>query len=182
MRKKKCYKNCKGTECVGERERERIYRDTKEKLRVSLPLETNKRVRLFLYLWCDTLQNVETERDRVEINGRWTQGILYGCSQVGFMAHLDSTRQKRTRNQSRMLIRSSGSDLVRFWIVLVGFGFIVSNVILAGSVEIWPDHNEISPNLVEFGLDLDEISPDVIEFLVIFIGEFQILPIFVSFH
>ena len=82
-------------------------------------------------------------------------------------------------------------------------GCIVDDVILVGSVEIWLDHDEISPNLVIFGLDLDGILPDLIEILpdlirsglnldeissdlmgfqVIFVGELQIPPVFVSFR
>ena len=34
---------------------------------------------------------------------------------------------------------------------------------LVGSVEIWPDHDKISPDLVGSGLDLDEISPNLIQ-------------------
>ena len=32
---------------------------------------------------------------------------------------------------------------------------------LAGSIEIWPDHDKISPDLVGSGLNLNEISPDL---------------------
>ena len=33
---------------------------------------------------------------------------------------------------------------------------------LAKSVEIWPNHNKISPNLIGFGLDLNKISSNLI--------------------
>ena len=51
-------------------------------------------------------------------------------------------------------------------------GWIADDVILAGSVEIWPDHDEILPDLVKSGLDstrsrqiwtrFDEISSDLV--------------------
>ena len=47
--------------------------------------------------------------------------------------------------------------------------WIAGDVILAGSIEIWPDHNEIlldlieiSPDLVRSGLHLNEISSDLV--------------------
>ena len=61
-----------------------------------------------------------------------------------------------TRNASR--IKRFGSCRV--------LGCIADDVILAGSVEIWLDHDEISPNLVKFGLDLDGILSDLIEILL----------------
>ena len=57
-----------------------------------------------------------------------------------------------TRNASR--IERFGSCRV--------LGCIADEVILAGSVEIWLDHDEISPNLVKFGLDLDGILPNLV--------------------
>ena len=95
---------------------------------------------------------------------------------------------KSTRNASR--IERFGSCRV--------LGCIADDVILAGSVEIWLDHDEISPNLVKFGLDLDGILPDLVRsgldldldeisldlmgFQVIFVGELQIPSVFVSFR
>ena len=74
--------------------------------------------------------------------------------------------------------------------------WIAGDVILAGFVEIWPNHGEISPDLTEIspnlteispdlvksGLDLDEISLGLMGFQVIFAGELQIPPVFVSFR
>ena len=57
-----------------------------------------------------------------------------------------------TRNASQ--IKRFGSC----WVL----GCIADDVILAGSVEIWLDHDEISPNLVKFGLDLDRILSDLV--------------------
>ena len=54
--------------------------------------------------------------------------------------------------------------------VLSGFGFyrqvsgwIAGDVILAGFVEIWPNHGEISPDLTEISPNLIEISPDLVK-------------------
>ena len=95
---------------------------------------------------------------------------------------------KSTQNASR--IERFGSCRV--------LGCIADDVILVGSVEIWLDHDEISPNLVKFGLDLDGILPDLVRsgldldldeisldlmgFQVIFVGELQIPSVFVSFR
>ena len=69
-----------------------------------------------------------------------------------------------------MLVGSAGSGRVGFSSSSVSFGFISDAVILAESVEIWPDHdkispdlNEISPDLVGSGLDLDKISSDLVQ-------------------
>ena len=59
-----------------------------------------------------------------------------------------------TRNRPGMLVESavqvsSGFGLYR-WVS----GWIADDVILAGSVEIWPDHDEILPDLIEISPDL----------------------------
>ena len=88
-----------------------------------------------------------------------------------------------------MLVGSSSSGLVGFRVVPLGFGLyhwvsgcITGDAILARSIEIWPNHDEISPDLVRSGLDLDEISPNLMGFQIILAGELQIPPVFVSFH
>ena len=40
-------------------------------------------------------------------------------------------------------------------------GWIAGDVILAGFVEIWPNHGKISPDLTEISPNLTEISPDL---------------------
>ena len=83
-----------------------------------------------------------------------------------------------------MLVRSAGSGHVRFSSSSVGFGFYLQlryfgrfrrdladiwldpsryGRYLAGSIEIWPDHDKILPALIGSGLDLDEISPNLVQ-------------------
>ena len=69
-----------------------------------------------------------------------------------------------------MLVRSAGSGRIGFSVHRSVSVFISDAVILAESVEIWPDHdkispdlNEISPDLVGSGLDLDEISSNLVQ-------------------
>ena len=68
-----------------------------------------------------------------------------------------------------MLVRSAGSGRIGFSVHRSVSVFISDAVILAGSVEIGPDHdkispdlNEISPDLVGSRLDLDEITPNIV--------------------
>ena len=70
-----------------------------------------------------------------------------------------------------MLVELVGSGRVGFSGSPVGFGFHLwycyfgwIHQDLAGSVEIWLDHDKISLDLVESRLDLDEISSDLIGF------------------
>ena len=128
----------------------------------------------------------------------WWVGVSTGrvCARPGLNSKLLGgwkRNPKSTRNASRI-------EWFGFCRVL---GCIADDVILVGSVEIWLDHDEISPNLVKFGLDLDgilsdlteilpdlvrsgldldEISSDLMEFQVIFVEELQIPPVFVSFR
>ncbi|KAK9994342.1 hypothetical protein SO802_024045 [Lithocarpus litseifolius] len=57
-----------------------------------------------------------------------------------------------------MLVGLSGSGLVGFWVVLVSFEFCRRCCDLVEFVKIWPDHNEISLDLIEISSDLVESS------------------------
>ena len=121
-----------------------------------------------------------------------------GCPRVGFVPDPNLTRNFRvgengTRNRLEMLVGSSGSGLVEFWVVSPMMLFwsdqsrsgqimtrshqISSNLdqILTGSCLILPRSCRIS-------LDLDQISLDLMGFQVIFVGELQIPSVFVSFR
>ena len=101
---------------------------------------------------------------------------VHESGRVGFMPDPDSSRnfwvgENGTRNQLRMLVGSGGSGLVGFRVVLSGFELYRQWCYLAKSVEIWPDHDKISPDLA-----------NLMGFQVIFAWELQIPLIFVSFH
>ena len=101
---------------------------------------------------------------------------VHESGRVGFMPDPDSSRnfwvgENGTRNQLRMLVGSGGLGLVGFRVVLSGFGLYRQWCYLAKSVEIWPDHDKISPDLA-----------NLMGFQVIFAWELQMPLIFVSFH
>ena len=128
-----------------------------------------------------------------------------GCPRVRFVLDLDSTRnfrvgENRTRNRLGMLVGSSGSGLVRFWVVSSMMLFWPD---LSRSGQITTRSHQISSNLDQISmgscrislrscwisLDLDQISTrshrislDLMGFQVIFVGELQIPTVFVSFR